>query len=64
MNYEKKRKRQNGRQAKREPKYRIYIDEYAKIHAVIDKAIKDGILPRVDFNPEPIEIVGFGGLQG
>lgn len=62
MNYEKKRKRQNGRQAKREPQYKIWIDEYAQIHATIDKAIKDGVLPPIDFDQEPIEIVRSGGL--
>ena len=37
MNYEKKRKRQNGRQMLLEPKYKIYVDEFGKIHAEIDK---------------------------
>lgn len=37
MNYEKKRKRQSGRQKKKEPQYKIYIDEYAKIHAIMER---------------------------
>lgn len=39
MNYEKKRKRQNGRQKRNsEPTYKIWIDEEAKIHATFEKA--------------------------
>jgi hypothetical protein len=37
MNYDKKRKRQSGRQTRKEPTYRIWIDEAAQIHATIDK---------------------------
>lgn len=59
MNYEKKRKRQNGRQAKREPKYNIWIDKYDRLHATIDRLIEEGTLPAIDFNPTPIEVVGF-----
>lgn len=52
MNYLKKRKRQNGRQRRNcEPTYHIWIDEYAQIHATIDKEIKDGRLPEVSFKP-------------
>ncbi len=37
MNYEKKRKRQSGRQKRKEPQYKIYIDEWANIHAVMER---------------------------
>lgn len=41
MNYEKKRKRQSGRQAKQvQDTYRVWIDEEAKIHAKLFKARK------------------------
>jgi len=64
MNYEKKRKRQNGRQKRNcEPKYKIWIDEWDRLHATIDKAIKDGILPPVDFDPSTL-VTSFGGFQG
>ncbi len=62
MNYDKKRKRQNGRQAKRKPQYKIWIDEYAQIHATIEKEIKDGILPAVSFDPATIKW-HYGDLQ-
>lgn len=51
MNYEKKRKRQNGRQKHKKHQYKIYIDEWHRLHATIDKAIKDGHLPPVSFDP-------------
>lgn len=53
MDYENKRKRQNGRQKRKELQYKIWIDEYAQIHATIHKAIKDGHLPPVNFDPIP-----------
>jgi hypothetical protein len=40
MNYEKKRKRQSGRQKRKEPQYKIYIDEECRIHAAIEKSQK------------------------
>jgi len=40
MNYEKKRKRQNGRQKLKESTYSIWIDESAKIHATLDNPLK------------------------
>ena len=55
MNYQKKRKRQNGRQKRNcEPKYKIWIDECDRLHATIDKSIKDGHLPPVSFDPIPV----------
>lgn len=40
MNYEKKRKRQNGRQARKpQDSYSIYIDEACKIHAKLIKSL-------------------------
>lgn len=54
MNYEKKRKRQNGRQKYKEHPYNIYIDEWDRLHATIDKAIKDGHLPPVRFDPDSL----------
>jgi len=52
MNYEKKRKRQNGRQ-KDKPTYKIWLDEYCKIHATIEKKIQNGILPPINFVMPP-----------
>lgn len=64
MNYDKKRKRQSGRQKRNcEPKYKIWIDEWDHLHATIDKAIKDGILPPVNFDPTTLR-TSVGGLQG
>jgi hypothetical protein len=38
MNYEKKRKRNSGRQKRQsEPTYKIWIDEAARIHATVEK---------------------------
>ena len=63
MNYEKKRKRQNGRQKrKRTHCNQVWIDEYERLHKIIDKAIKDGILPPVTFDPSTLR-TSFGGLQ-
>jgi hypothetical protein len=63
MNYDKKRKRQKDRQSNHAPKYSIWIDEYAQIHATIDKAIKEGILLPVDFDPSTL-VTSFGGFRG
>lgn len=56
MNYQKKRKRQNGRQKRNgTSNYKIWLDdEFDKLHATIDKAIKDGHLPPVSFDPIPV----------
>lgn len=54
MNYQKKRRRQKGRQKRNcEPKYKIWIDEWYGLHATIDKAIKHGILPAITFDEKP-----------
>lgn len=55
MNYNKKRKRQNGRQDRNcGPKYNIWIDEFAQVNLEIDRLIEEGVLPRLDFNPVPV----------
>lgn len=51
MNYEKKRKRQSGRQ-KQKP--RVIFDEWNKLHAEIDRLIEAGILPTIHYDPTPI----------
>lgn len=41
MNFDKKRKRQSGRQARQtQDTYKIWIDEEVKIHATLQKAAK------------------------
>lgn len=51
MNYEKKRKRQNGRQSKNKSSYRVIIDEYWKMEQErISALIKEGKLPELKFD--------------
>jgi hypothetical protein len=52
MDYDKKRKRQTGRQARNgHIGYKIYTDEYLDgLHAEIEQLIHDGVLPRVSFD--------------
>lgn len=70
MNYEKKRKRQSGRQSRKvQDCYSVWIDEagkihgklyqgrdpWAKLHAQIDQDIADGKLPAINFEYKPIK---------
>ncbi len=41
MNYDKKRKRQNGRQTKKESHYKMYIDDCDRLYVELQKAVSD-----------------------
>ena len=54
MNYQKKRKRQNGRQKRNcEPKYKIWINEWDGLHVTIDRLVAEGQLPKITFDEKP-----------
>lgn len=54
MNYQQKRKRQNGRQKRNcEPKYKIWINEWDRLHATIDRLVAEGKLPTITFDEKP-----------
>lgn len=61
MNYEKKRKRQNGRQVPSESeRQKIYREVFYTGQAfTIERMIAAKILPRFDFNLEPIALEEF-----
>lgn len=56
MNYEKKRKRQSGRQARGgKTSYEIINGRYwDKVHGWIDESIESGALPAVNFEAKPV----------
>lgn len=57
MNYEKKRKRQNGRQGtgSESERQRIYRQGYwDEKHALIERFIEAGVLPPITFDMKPV----------
>ena len=56
MNYEKKRKRQNGRQECRpSERYRAKLEaHFEKVGADITRMIEEGVLPPITFSSDPI----------
>lgn len=59
MNFDKKRKRQNGRENGR---IRIVVNEWRRLDAEIGKLIEEGVLPPVNYDIASLDkVVNFGG---